>query len=61
LTQLVPEEYKNGVTVQREIRTEPGKNMLLVGGLSMNLTARDFYRLAPSSLADWDSSIKMGM
>lgn len=61
LSDLVPKEYKDGVTVQRKIRAEPGKNMLLVGGLSTNLTARDFYRLAPNSLADWDSSIKMGM
>lgn len=36
------------------------RNMLLVRGVSTNLTASDFYRLAPNSLSTWESSIKKG-
>ena len=36
------------------------RNMLLVRGVSNNLTASDFYRLAPNSLSSWESSIKKG-
>lgn len=36
------------------------KNMLLVRGVSNNLNASDFYRLAPYSLSSWESSIKKG-
>lgn len=36
------------------------KHMLIIRGVSSNLTASDFHRIAPRSLADWSSSIKKG-
>jgi hypothetical protein len=34
--------------------------MLILHGLSPNLNASDFYRLAPSDLSSWQSVIKKG-
>ena len=36
------------------------KNMLVISGVSTNLNPSDFYRLAPSCLSDWESSIRKG-
>lgn len=35
--------------------------MLVIQGLSPNLNASDFYRLAPSDLSSWQSVIKKGI
>lgn len=43
-----------------ETKAAKTKNMLLVRGVSPNLTASDFFRLAPSSLSGWERIIKKG-
>lgn len=49
-----------------DLVTTPSKKsdsrvMLILEGLSPNLNASDFYRLAPNDLASWQSVIKKGM
>lgn len=34
--------------------------MLVIDGLSSNLNAADFYRIAPNELSNWQSVIKKG-
>ncbi|KYK59198.1 hypothetical protein DCS_00328 [Drechmeria coniospora] len=42
-------------------RKRDSRVMLILHGLSPNLNASDFYRLAPNDLSDWRSVIKQGM
>jgi hypothetical protein len=35
--------------------------MLVIDGLSPNLSATDFYRITPNDLSDWQSVIRKGM
>jgi len=39
--------------------TDHNKHMLVISGVSTNLTPSDFHRLAPKSLSAWNDGIKM--
>lgn len=50
-----------GTQAQRpQAGSESKKTMLTIKGLSTNLTARDFYRIAPDGLSSWQHTIRKG-